>query len=442
MIGLNDGVFPKIMRPVSFDLMTGKKRLGDRSIKEEDKYLFLEALLSAEMILSISYIGQSIQDNTTLPPSSLLNELLYYIDRGYRLAEGNLTDRLVTRHPLKAFSSKYFDGSDKRLFSYSKENFQTAKNRKRTVPLKPFLSECLDFKPDMVNVETLTRFFTNPCQYLLNEGLGVFLEEKKVAQKEHELFSLDALSSFLIQAELLQARYQTETTSDMKEIYRNKNRLPLQWIGDLQYRALKTETQTLFDLIDPHVFGRDREPIEYDFDFEGLRLNGTFDNIWHGKLVHFSPARCKAKLRLALWIDQLVYCCATGQTIPGILISKAVDYGKNRKHYTQFSCLKIESPEMHLKTLVAYFLQGHQKPLAFFPDSTLQYVTTRKVKSEEEAITKTLQTWEGRGNYKKGEKENVYINLCFQHTTLLKTEFRKIGTDIWGPLIEAQQPQK
>lgn len=441
IVGLNDGIFPRRLRHSSFDLMASKRRLGDRSIREEDKYTFLEAILSAGTILSISYIGQNIKDNSTLPSSSLLNELLHYIDRGYRLQDGDLTDRLVTRHPLKAFSPRYFDGSDARLFSFSEENFRAARRQKRTaLPDMPFLSSCPDFRPETVDADTLVRFFANPCKYLLNEGLGIFLEDKEVEQQEHELFSLDTLSSFLIQSELLRARYQPKASSDIKEIYRNKDRLPLQRIGDIQYRALETETRRLFELIDPYVFGKKRQPTDYDFDLGGLRFSGTIDNIWDGKLVRFSPVKCKTKQRLALWIDQLVLCRATGRSIPGIFISKAADYGKEKKSYLQLTCPRIEQPERHLEILVEYFLQGHRKPLPFFPDTSLQYVATRQKKTEEEAIAKTVQAWGGTSGFKKGEKEDAYIDLCFRHTTLFETEFREIGTDVLKPMIEAQHP--
>ena len=37
---------------------------GDRSVREDDRYLFLEALLSARQVFYLSYIGQSIKDNS------------------------------------------------------------------------------------------------------------------------------------------------------------------------------------------------------------------------------------------------------------------------------------------------------------------------------------------------------------------------------------------
>ena len=67
---------------VGFDLIARHPRRGDRSLRDEDRYLFLESILSARECLYISYLGQSIQDNSEIPPSVLVSELLDYIAQG------------------------------------------------------------------------------------------------------------------------------------------------------------------------------------------------------------------------------------------------------------------------------------------------------------------------------------------------------------------------
>ena len=76
LIGMSDDAYPRSHRPVGFDLMAHSFRRGDRSRRQDDRYLFLETLLSARRCLYLSYVGQSIRDNTTLPPSVLVGELL------------------------------------------------------------------------------------------------------------------------------------------------------------------------------------------------------------------------------------------------------------------------------------------------------------------------------------------------------------------------------
>ena len=47
LLGMNDGVYPRAVPPLGFDLMAEAPRRGDRSRREDDRYLFLEALLAA-----------------------------------------------------------------------------------------------------------------------------------------------------------------------------------------------------------------------------------------------------------------------------------------------------------------------------------------------------------------------------------------------------------
>jgi len=64
LIGMNDDAYPRQTQLLSFDLIARNPRPGDRSRRKDDRYLFLEAILSAREKLYISYIGQSIQDNS------------------------------------------------------------------------------------------------------------------------------------------------------------------------------------------------------------------------------------------------------------------------------------------------------------------------------------------------------------------------------------------
>src|SRR5690606_23324463 len=101
-----------------FDLMKESPRPGDRSRRLDDRYLFLEALLSAREKLCISYTGQSIQDNSPRPPSVLVSELLDTIDQGFAIRDAkDIRDAIVVNHRLQAFRPDPFLGGGR--YSYS-----------------------------------------------------------------------------------------------------------------------------------------------------------------------------------------------------------------------------------------------------------------------------------------------------------------------------------
>ena len=86
LLGMNDGEYPRSKVALDFDLMAvkGLYRPGDRSRREDDRYLFLEALLSARNCLYISYIGHDVVDNSLKAPSVLVAQLRDYVSAGWR----------------------------------------------------------------------------------------------------------------------------------------------------------------------------------------------------------------------------------------------------------------------------------------------------------------------------------------------------------------------
>lgn len=40
LLGMNDGVYPRQLAPLGFDLMSQKPKRGDRSRRDDDRYLF------------------------------------------------------------------------------------------------------------------------------------------------------------------------------------------------------------------------------------------------------------------------------------------------------------------------------------------------------------------------------------------------------------------
>ena len=100
--GMNDGAFPRIPSFPSFDLMAaGPARRGDRDIRHEDRFAFLEALLAARRCFLVSYTGRGLRDDAPIPPSVLVDELKDYLARRFPGAT------IETRHPLQPFSPRY-----------------------------------------------------------------------------------------------------------------------------------------------------------------------------------------------------------------------------------------------------------------------------------------------------------------------------------------------
>lgn len=164
LLGMNDGDYPRYQPPLSFDLMAQHPRAGDRSRREDDRYLLLEALLSARARLYLSYVGRNIHTDAPRPPSVLITQLQDYLTRVVHL-DANLTahaflQRLTIEHPLQPFSVRYFTPqSDPRLLSYAKEWCDVH------APLEPASAQRMpSLPPEPVDVRALGQFLKHPTQ--------------------------------------------------------------------------------------------------------------------------------------------------------------------------------------------------------------------------------------------------------------------------------------
>ena len=123
LLGMNDGAYPRQSTPRDFDLMTNHWREGDRSRREDDRYLFLEAFLSAREKLYISWQGRRATDNQAMPSSVLVAQLR-------DLLQVRFTPKTdAPLQPLQAFSAKYFE-PDSKFVTYADDWEQTRQSNR------------------------------------------------------------------------------------------------------------------------------------------------------------------------------------------------------------------------------------------------------------------------------------------------------------------------
>jgi exodeoxyribonuclease V gamma subunit len=94
-------------------------RPGDRSRRDDDRQLMLDALLAARDRLHVSWSAQAARDNQPQPPSVLVQQLRDHV----RALWGEAALKALTvAHPLQPFSRAYVEeGGDERLFTYASE---------------------------------------------------------------------------------------------------------------------------------------------------------------------------------------------------------------------------------------------------------------------------------------------------------------------------------
>jgi exodeoxyribonuclease V gamma subunit len=436
LIGLNNDAFPREHQPLNFDLMAQHPRAGDRSRRDDDKYLFLESIISARRKLYISYVGQSIQDNSPIPPSVLVSELLDTIVNGYASTDPNILEQVVTHHRLQPFSEWYFR-ADSRLFSYSVENMLAGSRiHEKQEPL-PFFSRRLPLtaeeseKCKQTDPDSLVRFFNNPTKYLIQKRFGIKLEDMQLLSDERENFDLHPLERYLIGQNLAKNLTSGVSLTDFKPIQEATSQLPHGHVGDCYYAEMTIEVQNFVRKIEKYVTAEVLGSFDLEIEAAGLEVSGRISSASRLGCVHIRFGRQRANDLLKAWIYHLIYCHCAPSHYPrhSFLICK--DKG------VQFEPLTDSLPI--LKALLRIYRQGLEIPLHFFPLSSFEFAekVLRKTKPESAALLMAKNKWTGSEFAKNAgpESQDPYYDLCFRHFDPLDEQFMKMAITIFEPLL-------
>lgn len=428
LLGMNDGAFPRQNRPPGFDLIARDRRRGDRSLRDEDRYLFLEALLSARRNFIISYTGQSIRDNSTLPPSVLVDEFMDYL--GCRFTDGTpeFPAPLVTRHRLQPFSTAYFTG-DGMLFSYSEENRRAVAQRlKGAVPVPSFMAEPLPEPPAellTVSLAGLLSFFDNPARYFARTRLGIRLDELAPPLDDREPFALDSLDAFRLRVEMLDLALGGKEPLDIFPVARARGILPPARQGELMFRGLGDGVRELAERVRELIGGRaPLDSLPVDLVIGSYRITGILGDIWPDALLRHRGGKLSGRDQVRLWIEHLVLNQLDREGYPAASILVATD--------ATLSFGPVEEPLGHLATLLDLYGQGLREPLRFFPRTAAAYARKRELSAARTA-------WEGEFF---PEGDDPYYRLCFGAVDPLDGEFERIAQAVFGPLAAHLKTEK
>lgn len=330
MLGMNDGSFPRSKIPITFDLMNRNPKPGDRSHSQEDRQIFLETLLAAKERIYFSYIGQSNRQDTTFPPSVILRELIDYLTEQYGIEE----EEILTKHPLQAFSTKYFkEGSKKSLFSYSTKHKVIAENLQTQVPeVAVFLKAPLpdpDSEFQKLTIGELVRFFQHPAKYLLQNRFGIYLNRDRILDEDREPFLLEGLTGYQLGQELLERFLNNESLEQYKQVVRATGMLPEGWTGEQAFSQKKSEVQDFGSNLQNILQQEKLAVFEVDLEIGDFRITSKLDQVYSREQVFYRFGSMRPKDLIELWIKHLAFQEVKPDSHSGI--SRLFTKGRNEK---------------------------------------------------------------------------------------------------------------
>lgn len=264
LIGMNDGDFPRASSDGGIDLMTTHRQLGDRDVRSDDRYLFLETVMAARARLHISYLSEGVRDGKPRNPSAPLAELMAYLDDRAGI-HGDLRETprpWFVQHPLQPFDARYFDQSDPRLFSYERGFARMVRaasldsGRFAAAPREHLIDDVLKSRgaggDTEIPLRRLLDFFRRPSELLLKQRLGLrldALERDALGDTEPLLGRFDAIDRVpraLVFDALERACF--TVPEQAPDALRLSGRMPPGALGGAAYRDARDQAMTLLAL--------------------------------------------------------------------------------------------------------------------------------------------------------------------------------------------------
>ena len=405
ILGLNDADYPRNVQPLGFDLLQfSKAQKGDRSRKTDDRYLFLEALLSAREHVYLSYIGNSCIDNSERLPSVLVNELIDYLERVFASDESTLIEAHTVSHYLQPFNPSYYQ--DSKLQSYNPiwlPPVQNAKENSAIAPLSPDINEDIE-------LSTFINQLLAPQQSFYRNTIGAKLGDYDVHNQDDETFKLDGLTRYRYFQEIIEQDFLTNTPNIEALVAR----------GDLPHGAgSELALDTLFKSVTPLLNELKRyqvqpsandllDPIRVTLDIEPLRINGPLAAISLGKQFLYRPAKTlKAKDKIKGYLYHLVGC-TSGHVNTTVYLSL--------DGYIEYEQLSEQEALSLLTNWVGLYCEMFSKPLPFFATTGFTYLAKGDFNAAETSFS-------GTSFFGDNELSDPYIALDFSTLSDVKDDF-------------------
>ncbi|UKA04484.1 exodeoxyribonuclease V subunit gamma [Photobacterium damselae] len=373
LLGMNDGIYPRVQTPESWDLIAKNPQRGDRSNINDDKYLFLEAILAAKNSIYISYIGRSIKDNTERYPSSLVSELIDYCTNNYIFTDNlEIPDQINHHTPLSPFSKKAFieNGTIKSFAS----KWLPVVNGKRihTTPLKNGVSvfsldEADNKTIDKLSLQELTSFWEMPVRAYFTKTLNTNLYKQEVTIEDCEDFNIDNLKGYKFKTMLLDdfLKISLDTPSNIDRVFSTvykrlarSGQLPIGHFGELGLESIKEPISTLARWIQPNMTGMHSSP-EFELSIADIKLHGSIPKINDRNIIiRYRAGSIRPQDIINTWIEYLIGLVAFD-------IQGAFIFGTDVMY--SMGGISRDDALITLESYVDAYKLGLNKPLAFVP---------------------------------------------------------------------------
>jgi len=362
LLGLDDGVFPRVAAVDGDDLLQRDPRVGERDRRSEDRQLLLDAVLAAQEHLVVLHTGADPLTGQLRPPAVPIGELLDVLDAtcapgvplhggrgddgraGVSAGDGSARSRIVRRHPLQPFDRRDFQGVPFSFDRTALAGAQRALGERQAPP--PFLAtplprptwdpgpppgqstpttqatratratQTLPTGPATgarsvagdVELDDLVAFLEHPVKAFLRQRLGVGVPRAGGEVPDALAIGLDALQTWDVGERLLRARLSGIDEAAVTAAEWRRGTLPP---GPLGASVLAGVGSRVDDLVADSGDPVAARTVDVRVDLGGGRLlTGTVPDVHARTVRRTTYSRLSARHRLRAWAQLLALACS------------------------------------------------------------------------------------------------------------------------------------
>lgn len=425
VLGLNDGEFPRQRQPLGFDMMALQPNvIGDRSRRGDDKYLFLEAIISARKALYLSFQGRNIKKNSAKEPSVVLKELMNYLSLAYGwsfdLSADDVGANQIRQLPMQAFSLRNFTGRfssfDPHWLSLGQSLLKTTTkdDLNQHTKVEQLALIPLSEREITLTVADLINFYHHPAKYFAKKRLNLYLDQSNIELSDVEPFTPNRLDSYLFNQELLAQHLNgsSETLAARLEqttaFAKASGKFPeLPTMND-EYQKWQLNSQTLAEAIltdsgdiqvdEPLEFvsGQIVIPIavpaitprptnEQSTDVINVTLHYQLP-IKGGGCIFYRSSSAKIKDKLALYLSQLLiqslntnHSEHSKKATANVVATMGFYFNTKSQKVEQLQYQEVHDAEQTLVSLLQGYIAGLQQPLLLNGELAEKILKTKNI---------------------------------------------------------------
>lgn len=434
LIGMNENAFPRQEYGTEFTQFPDGRRPGDRSTRDDDRYLFLESILAARDRFYISYTGIDNQTLAEKPASIVVEELLDTMEDYYRIAgQSSIRAVVYSRETLQAFSPVQFQCPDPR--SFSSENLEAAKaltGKPKEYGTFQIGSVHLAVEsPVSLPLRFLQQFFKNPCRYWLNQQLDLGFPFLENSFEDSEPLESDNLSQYHWGELLLR---HPEILAGKNE-YLLRESMPVGALREVAFQKVLPEVEKMAAQLSL-LSHEDKATAHFDIQLPAMAIQGAIRGVTENSFIKVRYGRIRGFDFLATWLEHLCLCIQSGnESFTTHFLAKE----------DSFSFQYTVNAFNQLSELTELFREGQQRAIPLFLETAFLFskekvLPNRSRTSPAEKALKEFSKGNDTAFGMEGEGSDPYIRMCYPDSEIiLSPEFENHALRAFqSPLLNAK----